>query len=945
MQTRFYRRLSLIVLFCIFFGPILPGHAAPAAIPVSQNGVAEERAQTLLELLTPEERVGQLFLVTFQGKDTSSESQIYDLIANHYLGGVVLSAENDNFSSDGQTLIDAQTLTNQLQDIRFLSSQEERVDPASGEVYQPSFIPLFIGISQEGDGPPYDQIFSELTPLPSQLAIGATWNLELARQIGEIAGKELSALGFNLLFGPSLDVSDSPDPDGGGDLNVRVFGGDPYWVGELAQAYIAGVHQGGGQIAVVGKHFPGLGGVDRLPEDEVATVQKSLEQLQQIELAPFFSVTGNSENEDERLDALLVSHIRYQGLQGNIRSTTRPISFDQEALTLLMDLSPFSAWRQTGGVMISDDLGSRAVRRFYDPTEETFNARRIALEAFLAGNDMLYLNQFIGDDDPDPYTTIIGTLDFFAQKYREDPVFAQQVDESVLRILTLKFRMYSFFSRSLLASEEDLVDIGAENSQQIISEIAQRSTTLISPPRTELDNVMPNPPNASERIVFITDTLNAQQCTECPVDPFLAINSLEETVMDLYGPNAEGQISRGNLYSHSFVQLTAMLNGTDEDQILENNLNRAHWLVFVMLNVNPERPDSLALKRFLAERPDLIADTRVVVFAANAPYYLDATDISKLTAYFGLFGKTAPFIDVAARLLFQEIATPDGALPVSVPGVGYVLITATSPNPNQIIPIMIGDPELLDHQITPEAEQIFEYALGDTVSIIAGPILDHNNHRVPDHTPVDLSITIDDQGVPPITSTTIDGFALFKYTFEQSGQVRIRAFSAPATSQELVFDIPMPMEEEVPTESPTATATFTETPLPTSTDTPTVTEVPSTQTPLPTPTPTPTPIPEIPQVETLELRDWIFAVLIVAIFGWIATRFGGLAGQVRRGIRLGLVSVITGLLAYTYAAYSLPGSEWAIETNMHWGLLAYTLGGSLVGWILGVLLSTQGRGK
>jgi beta-N-acetylhexosaminidase len=941
MQTRYYRRLSLIVLFCLFFGPILPGNAAPVAIPDIQNGVAEERAQTLLELLTPEERVGQLFLVTFQGKDTSSESQIYDLIANHYLGGVVLSVDNDNFSAEGQTLVDTQFLTGQLQEIRFASTLEEHADPISGEAFQPAYIPLFMGISQEGDGPPFDQIFSGLTPLPSQLAIGATWNPELARQIGEIAGKELSALGFNLIFGPSLDVSDSPDPDGGGDLNVRVFGGDPYWVGELAQAYIAGLHEGGGRMAVVGKHFPGLGGVDRLPEDEVATVQKSLEQLQQIELAPFFSVTGNSEDEGQRLDALLVSHIRYQGLQGNIRSTTRPISFDQEALTLLMDLPPFSAWRQTGGVMISDDLGSRAVRRFYDPTEETFNARRIALEAFLAGNDMLYMDQFIGDGDPDPYTTITGTLKFFAQKYREDPVFAQQVDESVLRILTLKFRMYSFFSRSLLTSAGDLADIGTDESHQITSEVAQRSTTLISPPRTDLDNIVPNPPNANERIVFITDTLYAQQCAECPEQAFLATNSLEQTVLNLYGPNGEGLISQGNLFSHSFQQLTAMLDGTDEDQITENNLSRGHWLVFVMLNVDPQSPESLALKRFLAERPDLIADTRVIVFAANAPYFLDATDISKLTAYFGLFGKTEPFIDVAARLLFQEIATPEGALPVSVPGVGYVLITATSPNPNQIIPLIIDDPEQLEDEITPEAEQIFEYALGDSVPIKAGLILDHNNNRVPDHTPVQLSITIDGQGVPPITSTTIDGYANFKYTFEQPGQVRIRALSAPASSQELVFEIPIPVEDEAPTETTTPTATFTETPLPTIT--PTMTEVPPTQTPLPTFFPTV--IPEIPAEPSTELTDWVFAVMIVALFGWIATRIGGIAGQVRRGIRLGLISVITGLLAYTYAAYSLPGSEWAIQTEMHWGLLAFTLGGSLVGWILGILLSTQRRGK
>lgn len=944
MPTKLLRRLSLIVVFCFVMEPISAGQAAPPSSPVIQNGVAEERALSLLELLSPEERVGQLFLVTFQGQNTSSASQIYDLIANHYLGGVMLSAENDNFSPSEMLLADTQTLTNQLQEIRIASAEEDRVDPVTEEIFQPSFIPLFIGVSQEGDGPPFDQIYSGLTPLPSQQAIGATWNPELARQIGIVAGQELSALGINLLMGPSLDVSDEPDPDGGGDLNVRVFGGDPYWVGEMAREYIAGVHEGGREIAVIGKHFPGLGGVDRLPDDEVATVQKSLEQLQQIELAPFFTVTETGDDEFGRIDGLLVSHIRYQGLQGNIRSTTRPVSFDQQALTLLMELPPIANWRLSGGVMVSDDLGSRAVRRFYDPTEETFNARRVALDAFLAGNDLLYLNQFMADDDPDAYTTIVNTMAFFAQKYRADPVFAQRVDASVLRILTLKFRMYSFFSRNLLASPKDLLDIGTLEAQQITSEISQRGATLISPPRTELDNVLPNPPDPSERIVFITDTSSGQQCHECPAEEILAHTTLEKTVLDLYGPEAEGLVLPSNLISYSFTHLTDMLDLVDEAQTIENDLVQSDWLVFVMLNVDSDRPESLALKRILAERPDLLAEKRIVVFAANAPYYLDATDISKLTAYFGLFGKTAPFIDVAARLLFKEISTPEGAPPVSVPGIGYVLITITSPNPDQPFPLNLDVEIVTEDQLTPEAEQISGYRIGDSVSLKAGVILDHNDNPVPDNTPVQLNITIDGQEAPPITSTTVAGIAAFEYQFVQAGIVRIWASSLPASSDELIFEVPLEELEVTLTETPTAT--FTETPLPTAT----ATEIPS-STPLPTltstaiptliPTPAVTlaPLPEVPQ-ENTNLLDWILAVLIVMLFGWITARIGSVAGRVRRGTRLALVSIISGLVAYTYASYSLPGSKWAIETFMHWGLLLFTFLGSLGGWFIGVLVTS-----
>ena len=122
---------------------------------------------------------------------------------------------------------------------------------------QNTYVPLFIGISQEGDGAPNDQILSGLTALPNAMAIGATWNTELAQQMGAVLGSELSALGFNLFLGPSLDVVESPKPSAQIDLGTRVFGGDPFWVGEMGRAYIAGLHTGSNaRMMVVCQAFP-----------------------------------------------------------------------------------------------------------------------------------------------------------------------------------------------------------------------------------------------------------------------------------------------------------------------------------------------------------------------------------------------------------------------------------------------------------------------------------------------------------------------------------------------------------------------------------------------------------------------------------------------------------------------------------------------------------------
>ena len=73
------------------------------------------------------------------------------------------------------------------------------------------------------------------------------------------------------------------------------------------------------------------------------------------------------------------------------------------------------------------------------------------------------------------------------------------------------------------------------------------------------------------------------------------------------------------------------------------------------------------MRSFLAKRSDSLRDKRLVALSFSAPYYLDTTEISKLTAYFGVYGHTAPFLEAAVRALFREF-TPTGAPPRPLPG-------------------------------------------------------------------------------------------------------------------------------------------------------------------------------------------------------------------------------------------------------------------------------------
>jgi beta-N-acetylhexosaminidase len=740
--------------------------------------------------------------------------------------------------------------------------------------------------------------------------------------VGSVMGQELASLGVNLYLGLSLDVLSSPNPLQGADLGPRVFGGDPYWVGQMGQAFISGMHTGSdGHVAVIAQHFPGRGESDRPPEKEVATVRKSLEQLKQIELAPFFAVTGNASAPVSVTDGLLVSHIRYQGFQGNIRATTRPVSFDPQALALILGLSPFADWRQKGGLMVSDDLGSPAVRGFYDPAGTNFQARLVARDAFLAGNDLLYLGNITSTDSPDNYTTVLRVLDFFVQKYREDPAFAQRVDESVLRILTLKFRLYANFS--LGAVQPPMIGPGTiAQMQEVTFDVARQAATLVSPSLSELDTVLPIVPNNRDRIVFITDERLARQCSTCPDQPIFLGSALRDAVVRLYGPTSGGQVNSYLLLSYTFNDIEQILQGGAGNVAVETNLDRADWVVISTLNLQPSDKATSILRRLLTEKQELLRTKRVVLFAFGAPYYLDATDISKVTAYYVLYSKEPPFVDVAARLLFREVS-PLGSLPVSVPGIGYDLITATSPDPSQVISISLDLPPVPTPEgtSTPEPTPIPEFRVGDTISVRTGVILDHNNHPVPDGTVVRFSLSLGDAGIlQQLDMTTVQGIAKASFHLDRPGSMEIRATSEPATTSVV-------LQLNITGESPGVVTVIAPTTAPTQSATP------GGQ------------IPATPPVEGSGLiadgrplfAGWLLAMTLIVI-GVVSASWAGVHyHSVRWGLRWGLCVLLGGLIAYNYHALGLAGSAPWIQHSGFAAIWQLLMIGETAGLLAGLL--------
>ncbi|MBA2389405.1 MAG: hypothetical protein H0V67_04025, partial [Geodermatophilaceae bacterium] len=287
------------------------------------------------------------------------------------------------------------------------------------------------------------------------------------------------------------------------------------------------------------RHFPGLGSSDRRPDEEIATVQKEWGTLQQEDLPPFFAVTAlgtDSVTDTVVVDGLMTTNLRYRGLQGPLRQITRPISLDAQNLPALINQPQLQPWRQAGGILVSDELGALALRRFYEQQQtegQAFPARTIALDAFNAGNDLLFLSDFASDDDWQArLTNITETLGFFTEKYATDPAFAGRVHESLQRLLAVKLRLHggAFDPATIQRPDPATLDPSPLQSQESLSamaRIAEEAATLLSPSPDELTDRLPGPPLAEEEIVIITDARLIQDCPTCPERPLIAPDQLQ----------------------------------------------------------------------------------------------------------------------------------------------------------------------------------------------------------------------------------------------------------------------------------------------------------------------------------------------------------------------------------------------------------------------------------
>jgi beta-N-acetylhexosaminidase len=631
-----------------------------------------------------------------------------------------------------------------------------------------------------------------------------------------------------------------------------------------------------------------------------------------------------------------------------------------------MALPEFEPWRSGGGLMVSNALGVPAVRKYYDPQLQTFPHKRIAQEAFLAGNDLLMLSQFaLTDSWPEQLENIKATIQFFRDKYRSDLNFQARVDGALRRILSLKHRLYPDFSLEAVQVDVENLAEAVGQGREDVFQVAQGAITLIYPGPEELADRLPSPPRIDEDILIFTADRQASDCPACEPFPFIEPDALQRTILQLYGPEAIGQVDPARINSLTFSQLKQFLaEGAVPDMDVEGLMREADWLIFAMLDLNSEDyPQSDAVKSLLKLRSDVLPGKKVVVLAYNAPYYLDSTEISKLTAYYGIYSKVEPFIEASVRVLFQEFM-PLGASPVSVEGTKYSLISRTEPDPNQVIGV-IAPAMLIKQEGTPTP---IDLDVGDTLQVRTSVILDRNGHQVPDGTPVVFRLLYPTESVesPSHYVTTVDGVAETAIKLEKTGELHITVTSDPARTSNtlkviiqgdepatIATVIPPPTDTPTPTSTPSPTSTPTDTPLPTPTPTPTDTPTPTstptstpTFTPEPTMTPTATPTEAPPEEKEVvepprrrvNIGDFLLAVLGSVVVGGTSYLVQLNNGHsLSRRLRFFLLSLVGGLTGYSLYGLNLPGTGLFRQLSPDWGALLMCLLFSLLplGYVLG----------
>ena len=260
---------------------------------------------------------GQLLVVGLAAAELSSTER--RALESGARGGVVLFRRNIATGEEGPTRVAA-----------LVRSVRDACPPDQ---------PPLVAIDQEGGrvvriGPP-------ALALPAMRRIGDLGDVDFASRLAEAQARELAALGITMSFAPVADIHTRPENPIIGD---RAFAETPDAVIRFARAWAQGLARGG--VLSCLKHFPGHGDTTVDSHLALPRVERSREELDRIELAPFRELAR-----EPSVASMMTAHVVYPALDPGPATLSRAICTD-----LVRGAFGFE------GTLLSDDLEMKAIQ-------------------------------------------------------------------------------------------------------------------------------------------------------------------------------------------------------------------------------------------------------------------------------------------------------------------------------------------------------------------------------------------------------------------------------------------------------------------------------------------------------------------------------------------------------------------------------------------------------
>ena len=363
-----------------------------------------------IDNLTLEEKVGQMLMFAFNG--TTYNKQIDTFINEFKLGGVIYFKKN----------------IENIHQTAFLNKQ----------ISEKASIPLFKAIDQEGG--PVLRFTEEVTPLPGAMALAAA-NADIY-EICKRVGLDLKKIGFNMNFAPVGDINNNPlNPV----INSRAYSDKA----EIVENCVVQAFKGFQKAKLLStiKHFPGHGDTSVDSHVGLPVVDKSLEDILELELKPFKKAFY------EGIDGVMVSHMLYKQIDNKYPST-----LSRKIITnLLKDKLGFK------GLIVTDSLTMGAIWKKYSIEE-------IIKLGINAGNDILC---FCGKALIEEQREIVNT---FIKLVNSNEISMDRINESVQKILNYKEK-YIGYEKINLTTLSNFV--GKEEDVEFAKKISLKSITKV----------------------------------------------------------------------------------------------------------------------------------------------------------------------------------------------------------------------------------------------------------------------------------------------------------------------------------------------------------------------------------------------------------------------------------------------------------------------------------